>query len=219
MKNVRLKYASIAFATLIMLGACNGNQQEKHNHAQMEEDPNDTEDTMHEQHESIRDNFVHQDIIILEDSYKVETAVSLQLKEVVNAYLEMKNALVNDNATEVDKVVAKMTQKILEVDGSSLQGEGASTWQQHASLYSEKLTELKHSEGIDEKRSYFSHISEIIYCTVKSFDFKEDMELYAIYCPMAFDGKGAYWIAETKEINNPYFGSKMLKCGEIKEIL
>ena len=31
---------------------------------------------------------------------------------------------------------------------------------------------------------------------------------------MAFDNKGAYWLSEEKEIRNPYFGSKMLTCGE-----
>jgi len=36
---------------------------------------------------------------------------------------------------------------------------------------------------------------------------------------MAFDKKGAYWISENREIQNPYFGDKMPKCGEIKEEL
>ena len=34
---------------------------------------------------------------------------------------------------------------------------------------------------------------------------------------MAFDGKGGYWLQDVKEINNPYFGAKMLRCGEIKK--
>jgi Cu(I)/Ag(I) efflux system membrane fusion protein len=36
---------------------------------------------------------------------------------------------------------------------------------------------------------------------------------------MAFDNKGAYWLSETEEIRNPYFGDVMLGCGETKEIL
>ena len=34
---------------------------------------------------------------------------------------------------------------------------------------------------------------------------------------MASDGKGANWLSETKEITNPYFGAKMLKCGVVKK--
>ncbi|MNG29248.1 hypothetical protein D3C84_1146450 [compost metagenome] len=46
-----------------------------------------------------------------------------------------------------------------------------------------------------------------------------DAELYVHYCPMAFDNKGAVWISTTKEVRNPYFGEKMLKCGEVKETI
>ncbi len=35
------------------------------------------------------------------------------------------------------------------------------------------------------------------------------------YCPMADDGKGATWVQKDGEIENPYFGSEMLKCGEV----
>jgi len=105
------------------------------------------------------------------------------------------------------------------VDKHQFTGEGEKAWQQHSSLYLEKLKELQHISGLDAKRSYFSHLSEIAYCTVKSFDLKADMELFATFCPIAFDGKGAYWLSETETIRNPYFGDKMIDCGEVKEIL
>jgi Cu(I)/Ag(I) efflux system membrane fusion protein len=31
---------------------------------------------------------------------------------------------------------------------------------------------------------------------------------------MAFDNKGAYWLQDSEEIANPYFGAAMLRCGE-----
>ena len=39
------------------------------------------------------------------------------------------------------------------------------------------------------------------------------------FCPMAKNGKGAYWLSENKDIRNPYFGKKMIDCGETKETL
>jgi Cu(I)/Ag(I) efflux system membrane fusion protein len=36
---------------------------------------------------------------------------------------------------------------------------------------------------------------------------------------MAFDNKGAYWLSNTQEIYNPYFGEEMRFCGEVKEQL
>ena len=57
-----------------------------------------------------------------------------------------------------------------------------------------------------------------MYCTIKNFGLKQG-NLFAIFCPMAFEGKGAYWISDSKTVQNPYFGSKMPACGEVKEEL
>lgn len=37
--------------------------------------------------------------------------------------------------------------------------------------------------------------------------------------PNVFNDKGALWISSIKKIHNPYFGEKMLKCGEVKETI
>lgn len=39
--------------------------------------------------------------------------------------------------------------------------------------------------------------------------------IYKQYCPMAFDNAGAEWFSDAKEIRNPYFGERMLKCGKV----
>jgi Cu(I)/Ag(I) efflux system membrane fusion protein len=36
---------------------------------------------------------------------------------------------------------------------------------------------------------------------------------------MAKNGKGAFWLSEIRNIRNPYFGNKMIDCGETKETL
>jgi len=58
-------------------------------------------------------------------------------------------------------------------------------------------------------------LSDEIYTVVKSFNLQEN--LYRDYCEMYNNGKGAYWISETKEIKNPYLGKQMPTCGEVKE--
>ena len=44
-------------------------------------------------------------------------------------------------------------------------------------------------------------------------------EVYKQYCPMAFEGKGGYWLSNSKEVRNPYYGDKMLKCGSVQETI
>ena len=43
--------------------------------------------------------------------------------------------------------------------------------------------------------------------------------IYRQYCPMAFNDKGAYWLSDETDIKNPYFGKKMLECGEVTDTL
>lgn len=39
------------------------------------------------------------------------------------------------------------------------------------------------------------------------------------FCPMAFNNKGGYWFSERTQIQNPYFGKKMLKCGLVSKTI
>jgi Cu(I)/Ag(I) efflux system membrane fusion protein len=43
--------------------------------------------------------------------------------------------------------------------------------------------------------------------------------VFELYCPMAFNNKGAAWLQPDKEIRNPYFGAQMLSCGEVRRQL
>ena len=216
----------VSLAILLSAAACgNGHEAENDtstkkgsiNQTPKKEGSNAAE--IKEEHEELQSNFAHKDIIILENPYQPSESTKKELIEVIKVYLEMKNAFVNDNVEGVDAAASAMEDKVKNVKPEKMEGDGLEAWRQHDTLYMGVLKDLKRAEGIQEKRSYFSHVSEIVYCTVKSFGLHKDMKLYAIFCPMAFDGKGAYWLSDSKEIRNPYFGEKMLNCGEVKEEL
>ncbi|MBK8261427.1 MAG: DUF3347 domain-containing protein [Nannocystis sp.] len=42
----------------------------------------------------------------------------------------------------------------------------------------------------------------------------ERADLEVIHCTMAFNNKGAYWVQRKGDVNNPYHGKMMLRCGE-----
>jgi len=66
-------------------------------------------------------------------------------------------------------------------------------------------------------RGQFSEISNILKEIFDEYEYKEDTNLYLSFCPMAFGDKGGYWLQDSKEINNPYLGTKMPDCCEIKK--
>ena len=214
-------------SVIFLLSACGGGNQQKANkqsempakHVTMANQnlQGNTTD-MHKQHNSLAENFSHKDILILEHPYQLAEATKTEMEQVIDAYLQLKDAFVKDDEQATEKVTMLMAEKVAAVVPTKLQTEGLQTWQNHQEVYESKLKEMQHIKGLDNKRSYFSHISEIMYCTIKSFGLKQG-NLFAIFCPMAFDNKGAYWISDSKDIQNPYMGTKMPACGEIKEEL
>lgn len=215
---IRFLHFGILLILLAIASCAGGNKREVEQEKLKGLAENNGSTQMHKQHNNLADNFEHKNIVILDEVYRVNEQTQSELEEVIDAYLLIKNALVNDDTVATDKAIGVMNSKVMEVKPEKLDGEGLQAWEDHLRLYTDKLQEMRHVEGLENKRSYFSHISEIMYCTIKSFGLKQG-GLYAMYCPKVFDVKGAYWISDTKDTRNPYLGSKMGSCGEIREVL
>ena len=69
---------------------------------------------------------------------------------------------------------------------------------------------------IGKQRRHFAPLSQAFLELTETFGLMKD-KVYKEYCPMAFDNKGEYWLSESEEIRNPYFGKSMLTCGEVTE--
>nr|WP_321409130.1 DUF3347 domain-containing protein [uncultured Carboxylicivirga sp.] len=228
MKTPKNILALIIFSLIWMLTSCGGGIKQEGKspklmpteHGAMSEmnGRGSTSDDIHEQHNSLINDFSHKDIVILEHPYQPTQEIQVELEQVIDAYLRIEVALIKGDEQGVNNSVDVMANKIMAVQPTQLFDKGSEAWKNHQAFYKSKLKEMRHITGLENKRSYFSHLSEIMYCTIKSFGLKQG-KLFAIYCPMALDNKGAYWISDSKTIKNPYMGEKMLTCGEIKEEL
>lgn len=79
--------------------------------------------------------------------------------------------------------------------------------------------EIAASENdIEEQRAAFERLSNAVYEAYQETT-AGGITVYRQYCPMAFNDRGAYWLSDDEEILNPYYGSKMLNCGVVKETL
>ena len=74
---------------------------------------------------------------------------------------------------------------------------------------------LASSTDITSSRTSFVAFSRLYIDFIKGLD-RDDI-LFVQFCPMANEGKGAYWLSQEQEINNPYYGAMMLRCGETIE--
>lgn len=147
--------------------------------------------------------------------------------KVLASYLLLKDALVNYDAASADTAAHILAAAADSVDytGTTDSNVARTVQDQMGSIRSEALA-LAREKDLTEKRRAFSMITENLYPMLRAIRYDASPVYYQM-CPMAFnDSETAYWLSDTREINNPYLGTKhpkyasgMLHCGELKDSL
>lgn len=140
------------------------------------------------------------------------------VKEIVEHYLHIKNALAKDDGKEAAKGGSALADAFSKFDQSSLTVEHRKTFsdiQSDAKEHAEHIS--ANAEKIEHQREHFATLSKDVYDLVKTTS--AGQTLYNDYCPMYDNNKGATWLSETKDIKNPYLGKSMPTCGTVKETL
>jgi hypothetical protein len=149
-------------------------------------------------------------------SSPVVTLNTVSLKEIVSAYLQMKNALCEDKSTDAATAGKKLKAALNNIDKSTLTAAQKKTYEDIEADASEHAEHIGTNGGnIAHQREHFEMLSKDIYDLVKTFG--GGQVLYKDFDPMFNNGKGAFWISETKEIKNPYMGKAMLTSGSVLE--
>jgi len=135
-----------------------------------------------------------------EDSDKL-TFKDNKTEKVFDNYLLLRTAFVNSDSSVAQALALALSEDFSE--GS----EGLKT-------IAQQITE---TDDLEKQRKLFSDFT----IEVEPL-FKENIArgvIYKQFCPMAFNGDGGYWFSDIDQIQNPYYGNKMLKCGTITEII
>lgn len=144
-----------------------------------------------------------QEVQQVEES-KEETSTSFSdnlAVELFDTYQEVRLALINSDAKEVQMAVGQFADEI-PTDQPELKG---------------MVLALAQENDVEKQRILFSDLTVKVEPMFR--EFLAEGEMYKQFCPMAFEGKGGYWISDVEEIRNPYFGDKMLTCGKVVEVI
>ncbi|MDQ6756860.1 MAG: DUF3347 domain-containing protein, partial [Bacteroidota bacterium] len=138
------------------------------------------------------------------------------MKEMVAQYLQVKNALANDNGKDAATAGKAFVESMGKMDKNSLTGEKKQKWDNISDDAKEMAEHIgDNANKIDHQREHFDMLSTDMYDLVKTFG--AGQTLYKDFCPMYNNNKGAIWLSEVKDIKNPYLGKKMPTCGNMKE--
>jgi len=147
---------------------------------------------------------------------EVSSKFKSQLKGVFAKYIELKDALVNDNAEAAKNSAEKLLKNISEVDMKLLkEKEAHNHWMRLEKELKEAATPISETDDIKKQREHFVPLSAHFINAVRTFGI--DQKVFVEFCPMANNDVGAYWLSEDEEIRNPYFGKEMLNCGSVVE--
>jgi hypothetical protein len=159
-------------------------------------------------------------LVIAVSTLTSSTAKSMQstvkIVEIVSGYLQMKNAFTEDDSFGAAAAGKKLEAAFKNFDKSALTPAQKKTYEDVEADAREHAEHIgKNGGNIAHQREHFVILSKDIYDLVKTFG--AGQILYKDFDPMANNGKGAFWLSETKDIKNPYMGKAMLISGSIKE--
>lgn len=140
----------------------------------------------------------------------------------LNQYLALKNALVATDNVQAHKAAQVMGKNIdslhqmLLTDTSSI---SKSLLAQIDSIHLQlqQIIQNDHKD-CESQRIYFKFLSDNLLSMLAIIQVHH-LHLYSQYCPLALNEKGGHWLSTSHNIENPYFGSKMLTCGALIDTL
>lgn len=148
------------------------------------------------------------------EKFKVSSEFKVQLSEVLSSYLVLKDALVADDEKGAKNEAYNMKKAIKNTDMALLKGDAHMVWMDDMNSMNANLDALIAGEDLEKTRIAFIGVSNQMGEIIDQFGLVKTDGLYMQYCPMA----DAFWISAEDAIRNPYYGSGMLKCGEVVRV-
>lgn len=128
----------------------------------------------------------------------------------LTAYYQVKDALVATDAAKAKTGATALVSALGKVNAAKL----SATDKKALATAKTNATAIAKSADVDVQRQQFEGLSTSMIALAKA---TKPAKTFVQFCPMAANGQGASWLSDKKEVRNPYYGDKMLKCGSVKE--
>ena len=147
-----------------------------------------------------------------DDEMAMNNGQDAKAEAILTDYFKLKDALVNDDNAKAKELEASLATTLGKLDISEY------TDTQQSDLKDIVEDAVEHAEHISEsdiahQREHFKVLSKDVTDMVAITG--TENTLYQQFCPM-YDG-GSAWLSTSKDVKNPYYGSKMLTCGKVQK--
>ena len=150
----------------------------------------------------------------MDHSKMMDTKTDAKAEVILNDYFNLKDALVADDTKKAAQLGTTLVASLKAFDSSNYTKEQQSELADIIEDATEHAVHIAES-AIDHQREHFKTLSKDITDMVAITGTKNT--LYQQFCPM-YDN-GSAWLSQKGEVRNPYYGSKMLKCGKVEKTI
>jgi Cu(I)/Ag(I) efflux system membrane fusion protein len=147
--------------------------------------------------------------------FEIDPKTLSRLKPLFDAYLRLQGKLASDDpegARQAYRTVLEATAQVKIVAPAA----AVKRWEQLRLKIQQAAQAGHEANGLDESRAGFEEVSILLIELIRRFGNPTDGSVILAFCPMANDNRGAEWLQTAEQIENPYFGSQMYRCGEIR---
>ena len=137
------------------------------------------------------------------------------LETVFDQYLDLKDVLVESDAETAAGKADQLAQLIDNADYSNLDQESRHTWSEILEKMQSHSYGLSEEDDIEDQRIHFDEISRVMIDMVTMYH-PVDYDIYHQQCTIFGDGT-ADWLSRDEEIRNPYYGERMMDCGNVMD--
>jgi Cu(I)/Ag(I) efflux system membrane fusion protein len=147
----------------------------------------------------------------------IPAELSKQFDAVFDAYFAAAAALADDDPNAARKALADMAAAVAKVDMKLFSPAGHEAWMNGKAVLDKALAKAQEAKDAQLMRVPFAPLSNAVAAMARRWPPEGPKVYYRIHCPMAFDNRGADWLAPTRDVRNPYFGASMINCGSVEE--
>lgn len=198
-------FITLSIITILSFASCG-------NAANNRENTSKTEDTSSTHSDELADATIVKPAFATTDA-----KLKIHVQDIYKAYLGVQSALATDKSAEAATQARNISQLVTGFDTANLPADQKQAYETHIVKIQDLALSIGKSQDIKVQRTSFAAFSDHVYELVKAFG--DDQPIYQAHCPMALDGKGASWLSNKTEIKNPYYGSEMLECGSVINIV
>lgn len=143
---------------------------------------------------------------------------NVSFNAVLSSYYELKNAFIKEDINVINKVSNTLITNTAALKLTELKADSliVNTAKQYTQNLQDELSGLVKETDLENKRQSFQIVTNDVYDLIRTVKY-DRAKVYLQHCPMAFKNKGADWLSNSSEIENPYLPKMMLDCGVIKD--